>query len=185
MPAYTPPLSDLRFVLHDVLAIHDRRDIQGYDLLDREVTDSILGEAARIAGSVLAPLNSAGDAGCVLENGIVRTPEGFRDAVEALRAGGWPALECDEAYGGQGLPNVMAQAVGELHSAANMALMMYHGLTHGAYSAIDKHGTPDQKAVYLPRLTSGEWMGTMNLTEPQCGTDLGLIRTRAEPGPDG
>jgi alkylation response protein AidB-like acyl-CoA dehydrogenase len=185
MPSYTPPLSDLRFVLHDVLAIHERGDIQGYDLLDREVTDSILGEAARIAASVLAPLNSAGDAGCVLENGVVRTPEGFRDAIEALRTGGWPALECDEAYGGQGLPNVMAQAVGELHSAANMALMMYHGLTHGAYSALDKHGTPEQKATYLPRLSSGKWMGTMNLTEPQCGTDLGLIRTRAEPEPDG
>ena len=182
MQPYTPPLRDLRFVLHETLRIETRAEIAGYADLGPETTDAILGEAGRIAAEVLAPLNRAGDAGCVLENGVVRTPEGFRQAIDALREGGWPALECDPAFGGQGLPNVMALAVGEMHSAANMALMMYNGLTKGAYSALFKHGAPDQQAAYLPKLTSGEWMGTMNLTEPQCGTDLGLIRTRAEPG---
>jgi alkylation response protein AidB-like acyl-CoA dehydrogenase len=185
MPSYTPPLRDLRFVLHETLRIHERTAIDGYADLEPEVTAAILGEAGKLAATVLAPLNAAGEAGCVLENGVVRTPPGFRAAIDALRAGGWPALECDPAHGGQGLPNVMALAVGEMHSAANMALMMYNGLTHGAYSAIHKHGSPEQKALYLPKLTSGDWMGTMNLTEPQCGTDLGLVRTRAEPAADG
>ncbi len=185
MHRYAPPLRDLRFVLHEVLAIQDRDAVAGYGDLTPDATDAILGEAGRIAAEVLAPLNRAGDAGCALENGVVRTPDGFRAALDALRAGGWPALECAEDYGGQGLPNVMALAVGEMHSGANMALMMYGGLTHGAYSAIEKHGTEDQKRLYLPKLASMEWTGTMNLTEPQCGTDLGLIRTRAEPQPDG
>ena len=185
MPAYTPPLRDLRFVLHEVLRIHEHPAIAGYADLDPDTTEAILAEAGRLAAEVLAPLNRLGDAGCVLENGIVRTPQGFRDAIDALREGGWPALECDPAWGGQGLPNVIALAVGEMHSAANMALMMYTGLTHGAWSAIHKHGTPAQKDAWLPKLTTAEWMGTMNLTEPQCGTDLGLIRTMAEPAPDG
>ena len=184
MQPYKPPLRDLRFVLHEVLRIHEHPEIDGYALLEPDLTDSVLEEAGKIATEVLAPLNRAGDAGCVLENGIVRTPAGFREAIDALREGGWPALECAEAYGGQGLPSVIALSVGEIHSAANMALMMHQGLTHGAYSAIDKHGTDAQKATYLPRLTSGQWMGTMNLTEPQCGTDLGLIRTMAEPAGD-
>jgi alkylation response protein AidB-like acyl-CoA dehydrogenase len=185
MPTYTPPLRDLRFVLHETLAIHARDDVAGYADLTPDATDAILGEAGRIAAEVIAPTNRAGDAGCVLENGVVRTPPGYRAVIDALREGGWPALECDEEWGGQGLPNVIALAVGEMHSAANMALMMYNGLTHGAYSALAHHGAPEQKAAYLPKLTSGEWTGTMNLTEPQCGTDLGLIRTRAEPQEDG
>jgi alkylation response protein AidB-like acyl-CoA dehydrogenase len=185
MAGYTPPLRDLRFVLHETLGIHLRDDVAGYADLTPDATDAILGEAGRLASEVIAPTNRAGDAGCVLENGVVRTPGGFRAVMDTLREGGWPALECDEAWGGQGLPNVMALAVGEMHSAANMALMMYNGLTHGAYSAILHHGTEAQKATYLPKLTSGEWTGTMNLTEPQCGTDLGLIRTRAEPQADG
>ena len=185
MQPFVPPLRDLRFVLHEVLRIHERPEIAGYGDLDPEVTDALLGEAGRLAAGVLAPTNRSGDAGCVLEDGVVRTPPGFRDAIAALREGGWPALECDTAYGGQGLPNVIALAVGEMHSAANMALMMFTGLTHGAWSAIHNHGSDDQKATYLPPLTSGRWMGTMNLTEPQCGTDLGLIRTMAEPAEDG
>ncbi len=185
MPAYTPPLRDLIFVLNETLAVHEQTEIHGYDDLTPDATEAILSEAGRLASEVLAPTNAPGDAGCTLENGVVRTPPGFRDAFEALREGGWPALECGEEWGGQGLPSVLAQAVAEMHSSANMALMMYNGLTHGAYSALSHHGSPEQKALYLPKLASGEWTGTMNLTEPQCGTDLGLIRTRAVPQPDG
>jgi alkylation response protein AidB-like acyl-CoA dehydrogenase len=185
MPTYTPPLRDLRFVLHETLRIHERAEIAGYADLTPDATDAIFAEAGRLAAEVIAPTNRPGDAGCTLETGVVRTPPGFRAAADALRAGGWPALECDPEFGGQGLPNVVALAVGEMHSAANMALMMYNGLTHGAYSAIHKHGAPEQKATYLPKLASGDWTGTMNLTEPHCGTDLGMLRTRAEPQADG
>jgi alkylation response protein AidB-like acyl-CoA dehydrogenase len=185
MPSYTPPLRDMRFVLHETLALHQRAGIAGYEDLTPDFTGAVLAEAGKIASEMLAPLNAVGDAGCRFENGVVRTPAGFKGAIDAMREGGWPSLECDPDYGGQGLPNVMAMCVGEMHSAANMALMMYHGLTHGAYSAIHKHGTPEQKATWLPRLVSGEWSGTMNLTEPHCGTDLGLLRTKAEPQGDG
>jgi alkylation response protein AidB-like acyl-CoA dehydrogenase len=185
MTVYTPPLRDLRFVLHETLAIQDRADIDGYADLTPDFTGAVLEEAGKIASDVLLPLNAAGDAGCTLDNGVVRAPAGFREAVDALREGGWPSLECDPDYGGQGLPNVLSLAVGQVQSAANMALMMYFGLTHGAYSALRLHGAPAQKTTYLPKLVSGEWTGTMNLTEPQCGTDLGLVRTKAEPRDDG
>ncbi|MCR8546838.1 acyl-CoA dehydrogenase C-terminal domain-containing protein [Salipiger sp. P9] len=185
MPRYTAPVGDLMFVLHDVLNV-DRAGIPGYEELDRDTTAAILGEAAKLAETVLAPLNPAGDKeGCRLENGAVRTPEGFKAAFDAMRDGGWTALDCDPAYGGQGLPYVLATAAGELFSSANMAFQMYLGLAHGAYNAIHAHGSEAQKALYLPKLARGIWGGTMNLTEPQCGTDLGLIRTRADPQPDG
>ncbi|HRO10523.1 MAG TPA: acyl-CoA dehydrogenase C-terminal domain-containing protein [Amaricoccus sp.] len=185
MAAYTPPLDDMAFVLHDVLAVHDS-PLPGYADLDRAFTAAILDEAGRIARDVLAPLNATGDRqGCRLENGTVRTPEGFRRAFELLRAGGWTSIDCDPAYGGQGLPYVLHAAVGEMHSAANMAFAMYSGLTHGAYTAIHAHGSDAQKAAYLPKLVTCEWTGTMNLTEPHAGTDLGLLRTRAEPQSDG
>jgi alkylation response protein AidB-like acyl-CoA dehydrogenase len=185
MPSYTPPLRDFRFILHEALRIQDNPAIEGYGDLTPDFTDAVLEEAGKLARDVLAPLNAAGDAGCVLENGVVRAPEGFRKALDMLREGGWPSLECDPEYGGQGLPSVIGLSVGEMQSAANMALMMYNGLTHGAYSAIHKHGTDAQKTTYLPKLTSGEWTGTMNLTEPHCGTDLGLLRTKAVPQEDG
>ena len=141
MAAYTPPLRDMAFVLHDVLAVQDSA-IPGYADLDRDFTAAILEEAGKIARDVLAPLNAVGDReGCRLENGVVRTPDGFRDAFELLRDGGWTGLDCDPAYGGQGMPYVLHAAVGEMHSAANMAFAMYSGLTHGAYSAIHAHGT--------------------------------------------
>ena len=185
MPSYTPPLRELRFVLHETLKIDQRPEIEGYADLTPDVTGAILEEAGKVAADILMPLNAIGDRGCRLENGVVRAPEGFQAGVDALREGGWPSLECDPDYGGQGLPNVIALSVGEMQSAANMALMMYNGLTHGAYSALRQHGDDAQKATYLPKLTSGEWTGTMNLTEPHCGTDLGLLRTRAEPQADG
>ncbi len=185
MAAYSPPLSDMAFVLHDVLRVQDSA-IPGYADLEPDFTAAILDEAGKIAGDVLAPLNAVGDRqGCVLENGVVRTPEGFRRAFDLLREGGWTSIDCDPAYGGQGLPYVIHAAVGEMHSAANMAFGMYSGLTHGAYTAIHAHGSEDQKAAYLPKLVSCEWTGTMNLTEPHAGTDLGLLRTKAEPQPDG
>ena len=185
MPIYDAPTRDMQFVLHDVLAVSEAA-IPGYEELDRETTAAILEEAAKLSENVLAPLNPVGDAqGCTLENGVVRTPEGFRDAYEQMRAGGWMGLDADPEYGGQGMPYLIGSAVGEMFVAANMAFNMYQGLTHGAYSAIHAHGSEEQKRTYLPRLVDGIWSGTMNLTEPHCGTDLGLIRTKAEPAEDG
>ena len=185
MPRYTPPLKDMQFLLHDVLKV-SADPTPGYGDLDEGFTAAVLEEAGKLAAEVLAPLNPVGDRqGCVLENGVVRTPDGFRAAFDALRQGGWTALDCDPDYGGQGLPYLMGTAVGEMFVSANMAFNMYQGLTHGAYSAIHVHGTADQKATYLPRMVSCDWTGTMNLTEPHCGTDLGLMRTRAEPQADG
>jgi alkylation response protein AidB-like acyl-CoA dehydrogenase len=185
MAAYAPPLSDFAFVLHDVLEVQDS-PVPGYAELDRDFTAAILEEAGKIARDVLAPLNAVGDReGCVLENGVVRTPEGFRQAFELVREGGWTGLDCDPDYGGQGMPYLLNAAVGEMHVSANLAFNMYQGLTHGAYSAIHAHGTEEQKATWLPKLVSCEWTGTMNLTEPHAGTDLGMLRTRAEPQGDG
>ncbi|HSF63732.1 MAG TPA: acyl-CoA dehydrogenase C-terminal domain-containing protein [Paracoccaceae bacterium] len=185
MPRYTAPVKDIQFVLHDVLKVA-QDPTPGYADLDEGLTAAVLEEAGKLASDVLAPLNAVGDRqGCVLENGVVRTPDGFRAAFDALREGGWTALDCDPDYGGQGLPYLMGTAVGEMFVSANMAFNMYQGLTHGAYSAIHVHGTADQKAMYLPKMVSCDWTGTMNLTEPHCGTDLGLMRTRAEPQADG
>ncbi len=185
MPSYTAPVKDMQFVLHDLLQI-TASDIPGYADLDAGFTAAVLEEAGKLASDVLAPLNAVGDReGCVLENGVVRTPTGFKAAFDQLKEGGWTALDCDPDYGGQGLPYLMGTAVGEIFVAANMALNMYQGLTHGAYSAIHVHGTAEQKAIYLPRMVSCDWTGTMNLTEPHCGTDLGMMRTRAEPQADG
>jgi alkylation response protein AidB-like acyl-CoA dehydrogenase len=185
MPSYTAPIKDMQFILHDVLNITGS-DVPGYADLDAGFTAAILQEAGRVASEVLAPLNAVGDRlGCTLENGIVRTPTGFDAAFKTMKEGGWTALDCDPAYGGQGLPYLMGTAVGEIFVAANMAFNMYQGLTHGAYSAIHAHGTPEQKAKYLPKMVSCDWTGTMNLTEPHCGTDLGLMRTKAEPQADG
>ncbi len=185
MPSYTAPVKDMQFVLHDVLNVTGS-DVPGYADLDAGFTAAVLEEAGKIARDVLAPLNASGDReGCRLENGIVRTPKGFDAAFKAVKEGGWTALDCDPAYGGQGMPYLMGTAVGEMFVSANMAFNMYQGLTHGAYSAIHAHGTDAQKATYLPKMVSCDWTGTMNLTEPHCGTDLGLMRTKAEPLADG
>jgi len=185
MPSYNAPLKDMQFLLHDVLNIA-ASDVPGYADLDQGFTSAVLEEAGKLATDVLAPLNAVGDTeGCRLENGVVRTPTGFKAAFDQLREGGWTALDCDPEYGGQGLPYIMGTAVGEIFVSANMAFNMYQGLTHGAYSAIHVHGTAEQKAMYLPKMVSCEWTGTMNLTEPHCGTDLGLMRTKAEPQADG
>ncbi|MFV0491135.1 MAG: acyl-CoA dehydrogenase C-terminal domain-containing protein [Pseudorhodobacter sp.] len=185
MPSYSAPVKDMQFLLHDVMKIAEA-GIPGYDELDESFTAAVLEEAGKLASEQLAPLNVAGDLeGCVLENGTVRTPKGFQEAFAAMKEGGWTALDCDPDYGGQGLPYLMGTAVGEIFVAANMAFNMYQGLTHGAYSAIHVHGSEEQKTTYLPRMVGCDWTGTMNLTEPHCGTDLGLLRTRAEPQQDG
>jgi hypothetical protein len=185
MPSYTAPVKDMQFLLHDVLKVSEAA-VPGYADLDTGFTAAVLEEAGKVASDVLAPLNPVGDReGCHLENGVVRTPKGFAEAFRAMKDGGWTALDCDPDYGGQGLPYLMGTAVGEIFVAANMAFNMYQGLTHGAYSAIHTHGTAEQKATYLPKMVACDWTGTMNLTEPHCGTDLGLMRTRAEPQADG
>ena len=185
MPSYIPPTKDIIFVLQDVLDVQNS-DIPGYKDLETNFVSSILNESGKLAQNVLAPLNATGDAeGCHLENGIVRTPKGFKSAFKQIKAGGWPSLDCDPKYGGQGMPFVIASAVSEMFSSANMAFSMFHGLTHGAYSAILKHGSEEQKQTYLPKLTNCDWTGTMNLTEPHCGTDLGQMRTKAIPQTDG
>jgi alkylation response protein AidB-like acyl-CoA dehydrogenase len=185
MTRYTAPVQDMQFLLHDVLNVTGS-DIPGYADLDESFTSAVLEEAGKLASQVLEPLNAVGDReGCVLENGVVRTPSGFDAAFRQVKEGGWTALDCDPEYGGQGLPYLMGTAVGEMFVSANMAFNMYQGLTHGAYSAIHVHGTADQKATYLPKMVSCDWTGTMNLTEPHCGTDLGLMRTKAEPQADG
>ncbi|MGC9419000.1 MAG: acyl-CoA dehydrogenase [Rhodovulum sp.] len=185
MPTYTPPTEDIQFVLQDVLGASSA-DIPGYDELEPDFTAAVLDEAGRMSAELLAPLNATGDAeGCRFDNGVVRTPKGYPEAYEQVRLGGWIGLDADPDYGGQGMPYLLHTAVGEMFVSANMAFNMYWGLTHGAISAIQVHGSEDQKALYLPRMIDGTWSGTMNLTEPQCGTDLGLIRTRAEPQDDG
>ncbi|MGR3703231.1 MAG: acyl-CoA dehydrogenase C-terminal domain-containing protein [Paracoccaceae bacterium] len=185
MPSYTAPVKDLQFVLHDLLKV-SASDIPGYGDLETSFTAAVLEEAGKLTSEVLAPLNAVGDVeGCKLENGVVRTPTGFKAAFDQVRAGGWTGLDMPEQYGGQGMPYVMGTAVGEMFSAANQAFTMYQGLTHGAASAILAHGTDAQKDMYLPKMVSCDWTGTMNLTEPHCGTDLGLMRTKAVPQEDG
>ncbi|MEX0306591.1 MAG: acyl-CoA dehydrogenase C-terminal domain-containing protein [Ruegeria sp.] len=185
MPVYNAPTKDMQFILHDVLKV-SQSDIPGYDELEAEFTGAVLEEAGKVASNVLHPLNVVGDTeGCRLENGIVYTPTGFKDAFEQMKEGGWTGLDMPEEYGGQNMPYVMGTAVGEMFSGANQAFVMYQGLTHGAASAILAHGSDEQKNTYLPNMVSCEWTGTMNLTEPHCGTDLGLMRTKAEPQDDG
>ncbi|MCI2395193.1 acyl-CoA dehydrogenase C-terminal domain-containing protein [Aliiroseovarius sediminis] len=185
MPSYTAPTKDMSFLLHEVLKA-EKLEIPGYDELEPDFTAAVLEEAGKLANEVLTPLNVVGDQeGCRLENGVVYTPSGFKDAFEKMKEGGWTGLDMPEEFGGQNMPVLLGTAVGELFSGANQAFTMYQGLTHGAASAILAHGTDEQKATYLPKMVSCEWTGTMNLTEPHCGTDLGLMRTKAEPQDDG
>jgi acyl-CoA dehydrogenase len=185
MPHYIAPTKDMQYVLNDVLDVKNS-SIPGYADLDADFLSAILEEAGKITSQVLAPLNAVGDQeGCHFENGVIRTPAGFKDAFEQVKEGGWTGIDCDPEFGGQGLPYLVGAAVGEMFASSNMAFGMYQGLTHGAYSAIHAHGTEAQKQTYLPNMVSCDWTGTMNLTEPHCGTDLGLMRTKAEPQADG
>jgi len=187
MTAYAPPLRDMQFVLHDVLGVAKYSNLPGFADATPDVVDAILEEGGKLASNVLHPLNQSGDReGCVRhEDGSVTTPKGFKQAYEQYREGGWQGLGADPAYGGQGLPTVIAVAVTEMFSAANMAFGMYPGLARGAADAIHAHGTDAQKQTYLPKIIAGDWGGTMNLTEPHCGTDLGLLRSKAVAQGDG
>ena len=188
MPQYTPPLRDIQFVLHEVLdAQANLAELPQHADVNRELIDQVLEEGGKFCAEVLFPLNRTGDeAGCrYVGDGVVQTPEGFKQAWEKFKDGGWPTLTCDPQFGGQGLPYAIGMPFQEMLNSANQAWAMYPGLTHGAYDCLREHGTPQQKAVYLPKLVSGQWTGTMCLTEAHCGTDLGMLRSRAEPQPDG
>ena len=181
MHAYHPPLEDFNFILHHFLEI-EKEDIKGYNDLLPEFTKTVFEEAGKLAKEVISPSNKDGDEqGCILENGVVRTPDSFKLAFEKLREGGWLSLDIEEEFGGQNLPLILSTVTNEMFTSANMSLTMYSGLSRGAYSAIFLHGSEDQKLLYLPKLATCEWTGTMNLTEPHCGTDLGLIKTKATP----
>jgi alkylation response protein AidB-like acyl-CoA dehydrogenase len=189
MPQYSPPIRDIQFVMHELLQVVPALNaMPKHADIDAETINAVIEEAGRFASEVIAPLNQSGDAeGCRLDakTHAVTAPKGFREAYSTFVEGGWPALSCDPAYGGQGLPITVNQVLYEMLNSANQAWTMYPGLTHGAYECLHAHGTPEQKSTYLPKLTSGEWTGTMCLTEPHCGTDLGLLRTKAEPQADG
>ncbi len=187
MPHYAPPLRDTRFVLDHIVRLQDHAALPGFDQVAPDLVDAVLEGGGQMAAEVLFPLNQIGDRqGCTRQSdGSVITPDGFKSAYDRYIAGGWTTLDCPEAYGGQGLPRVLSTAIGEYVLSANQAFEMYPGLTGGAIAAILVKGSDAQKATYLPNMIAGKWSGTMNLTEPQCGTDLGLIRTRAEPQPDG
>jgi hypothetical protein len=189
MPQYTPPLRDMRFVLHEMLQVSEVfKTMPRHAEVDADTINAVLEEAGKFAAGVVAPLNPVGDReGCTLDKDTheVRTPAGFKAAYRQFVEAGWGALSCDPEHGGQGLPIVLNQCLYEMLNAASQAWTMYPGLSHGAYECLHAHGTEEQKALYLPKLTSGEWSGTMCLTEPHCGTDLGLLRTKAEPQPDG
>ncbi len=187
MPVYTAPTRDYKFVLHDVLNMSKYGSLPGFADADADTVDAILEEAATVSEQVLAPLNRTGDVeGCTRhDDGSVTTPTGFIDAYKQFAEAGWMGLSQPQEYGGQGLPQVLGLATAEMTSAANMAFGMYPGLTGGAVRALLAGGSEEQKQMYLPKMISGEWTGTMNLTEPHCGTDLGLLRTKAVPNGDG
>ena len=185
--AYQPPVRDHVFLLEDVLKIDQYAELPAFADASLDVVKAIIEEAGKFTGEVLAPLNAVGDKqGCTWhQDNTVTTPDGFKEAYKLLCEGGWTGLGSDPAYGGQGLPHVVNLSFSEMSSSANMAFSMYPGLAHGAYSAIHTGGTDEQKQAYLPKMVTGEWTGTMNLTEPHCGTDLGLLRTKAVPQADG
>ena len=187
MPSYKAPLEDVSFLLNDVFQIDRYDNLPGFSDASPDVREAILNEAAKLSEDVLQPLNRTGDIeGCVRhDDGRVTTPKGFKEAFRQVTDGGWLGLSAPVEYGGQGLPVTLSQAVNEFQSSANMAFSMYGGLTMGATAALVVHGKPEQKAMFVPKMVAGQWTGTMNLTEPQCGTDLGLLRTKAVKQADG
>ena len=186
MPAYKAPLRDMRFLIDDVFDFHGSYAANGAEDATPDMVNAIIEEGVKFCEQVLAPLNRSGDEeGCHFDNGVVTTPKGFKEAFAQYAEGGWMGLASDPAYGGQGLPHSLGLVVGEMVGSANTSFGMYPGLTHGAMAAIGAHGTEEQKQTYLTRMTEGRWTGTMCLTEPHCGTDLGIIKTRAVPQTDG
>ena len=186
MQVYKAPLRDMRFVLHELHDSNETAQLPGLEDMTPELIDSILEEAGKFTENVLLPINASGDEeACTYENGVVRTPKGFKEAYRAFADGGWTAMAADPAFGGQGLPEILNKQVEEMISATNTSFGLYPGLTHGAYQAILDHGTEELKQRYLPKMVDGTWSGTMCLTESHCGTDLGMLRTKAVPQPDG
>jgi len=189
MPSYTPPLRDMQFVMHEVLnVVDDFKQMPQHADIDAETINAVLEEGGKFAAEVIFPLNVSGDTeGCSIDQNshAVTTPKGFKEAYAQYIEAGWAALACETEFGGQGLPLVVNQCFYEMLNSANQAWTMYPGLTHGAYASLITHGTDEQKQTYLHKMTSGEWTGTMCLTEAHCGTDLGLMRTKAEPQADG
>ncbi len=187
MPRYTAPLRDMRFVMFELLdAERTLKALPNHADVDAETINAILEEAAKFAEQVAFPLNQVGDReGCKIDGGVVTTPTGFKEAYRRFVEDGWPALSCDPKFGGQGLPVLLNNRLYEMLNSASQAWLMYSGLSHSAYECLKAIGTPEQQSVYLPKLVSGQWSGTMCLTEPQCGTDLGLMKTKAEPRGDG
>ncbi|HMT14824.1 MAG TPA: acyl-CoA dehydrogenase family protein, partial [Aestuariivirga sp.] len=186
MANFKAPLRDMRFALYELNAGDELAKLPGYEDFTRDLIDPVLDEAAKICEEVLHPLNRPGDEeGCTWDNGVVRTPKGFKDAYTLFREGGWTSIACDPAYGGQGMPKAINVLMEEMICSANLSFGMYPGLSHGAYVALHGYGADDLKSAYLPKMVDGTWSGTMCLTEPHCGTDLGLLRTRAVPKGDG
>jgi alkylation response protein AidB-like acyl-CoA dehydrogenase len=187
MPSYKAPARDARFIINEVLNLESYSNLPGFESITPDIVDAVLEEAGRFAAEVLAPLNASGDMqGCIRHaDGSVTTPEGFRAAHAGFREAGWGTLSAPPEFGGQGMPHVLGFAVEEFMSAANQSFSMYPGLTKGAVSALLAKGSPELQQKYVPKMVANEWLGTMNLTEPQCGTDLGLIRTRADPQAEG
>src|SRR6195256_1530701 len=187
MPSYKAPLEDVHFLLNDVFQIDRYDNLPGFSDASADVREAILAEAAKLSEEVLQPLNRVGDLeGCTRrDDGSVTTPKGFKEAFKQVAEGGWLGLSAPAEYGGQGLPGTLSQAVNEFQCSANMAFSMYGGLTMGATAALMVHGKPEQKTMFVPKMVAGEWTGTMNPTEPQCGTDLGLLRTKAVKQADG
>ncbi|MEM1143466.1 MAG: acyl-CoA dehydrogenase C-terminal domain-containing protein [Pseudomonadota bacterium] len=187
MPTYKAPLRDIQFVINEVLdteALY--QSLPGYEEATPDLMDAIIEEGAKFAENVLSPLNQSGDEeGCVWSEGGVKTPEGFADAYQQYVDNGWPALSAEAKYGGQDMPNMLGIVINELAGTANWSWLMYPGLSHGCIKTLEEHGSDEQKDQYLPNLISGRWTGTMCLTESHCGSDLGLLRTKAEPQADG
>ena len=184
--AYKAPVRDLTFILNEVLEIDRYTNQPGFEDISSDLVGQILEEGAKFAEEVIAPINHSGDKeGCHWDNGVVTGPKGWKEAYQAMVAAGWPALSADPAYGGQGMPAVVGMAFGQFTAGASAAFSMYPGLTAGAYAGIHANASDELKAKYLPKMATGEWGGTMNLTEPQCGTDLGMVRTKAVPQGDG
>ncbi len=186
MPTYKAPLTDMQFLLNDVFDASQLAKLPGYEEATPDMFQSILEEGAKLCEEVLLPINQSGDIeGCTFKDGVVTTPKGFKEAYETFTQGGWMGLSCSKEFGGQGLPLLLNFLLDEMVCSANLSFGMYPGLSHGAYNAIEKHGVQELKEKYLPKMVTGEWSGTMCLTEPHCGTDLGLIKTKAIPKGDG
>jgi alkylation response protein AidB-like acyl-CoA dehydrogenase len=186
MPEYKAPIRDIKFVMHELLDCNKHYQELGYSDASEDMVDAILSEAAKFTEQVIAPINQIGDQqGCTLTDGVVTTPDGFKDAYKQYVDGGWPTLSQSVEFGGQGLPHSLNGAISEMMSAANHSFSMYPGLSHGAMATIEAHGTDKQKQQFMPNLVEGSWTGTMCLTEAHCGTDLGMLRTKAELTDDG